>query len=73
MPQRVYQGPHADGCWVRIPGEPDIDFPDRETPVEVTADQAAALDRTGEYVTPAKANPAKPKAQKADPDPSLED
>jgi hypothetical protein len=68
MPKRVYQGPHLDGCVVHIPGESDpIRFPDRKTAVDVTADQAAALDTTGEFTEPAKPK-AKPAADKSEED-----
>jgi hypothetical protein len=65
MPKRVYQGPHLDGCVVHIPGDEEITFPDRKTAVEVTAEQAAALDATGEFSEPAKPK-AKPAADKSE-------
>ena len=65
MPKRTYTGPHLNGCVVHIPGEPELRFPDRKTAVDVTAEQAAALDTTGEFSEPAKPK-AKPAADKSE-------
>lgn len=68
MPSRIYTGligPKAGGVDFRIPGLPAVFFPDNTTPVEVTADQAKALDATGQ-VAPPKATKAAPKTSEED-------
>jgi predicted lipoprotein len=64
MPKRVFNGPFPKGADIRI-GEDFVHFPDLTTAVEVTAEQAEALDAAG--LTKPEAKPkAKPAADKSE-------
>ncbi len=52
MPQRTYTGPLAGAVDVHVPGSGALTFPPGEA-VEVTADQAEALDASGDFKSPA--------------------
>jgi hypothetical protein len=63
MPKRTYTGPvgpKAGGVDVRIPGVGVVVLPTDGTPVDVTDEQAKALDASGLVATPkaTKATPA---------------